>query len=220
MKRIALLGMPNTGKSTLFNRLSGASARVGNWPGVTVDLLTAKIIVGGDMVELVDLPGIYDLHGYADDEKVVRHFLEAQAVDMLVVLVNAAQLDRQLVLPLQLKQLGYPIVLLVNMIDEAKKLGITIDASSLAQGMGVDVVKVSAKYGDGYKEMMRAMAQALTAPSVDAAGNQQAAQRLRLAEDDAVERHATELMKSSVQIPARLPARFSDQLDRLLMNQW
>ncbi len=215
MKRIALLGMPNTGKSTLFNRLSGASARVGNWPGVTVDLFTAKIIVGGDMVELVDLPGIYDLHGYADDEKLVRHFLEAQQLDLLAVLVNAAQLDRQLVLPLQLKQLGFPIVLLVNMIDEAKKLGIAIDAPSLAAGMGARVVKVSAKYGDGHKDMMLALAQALTAPEANVEKAPQ-----RLAEDDVVERQAADLMRSSVHVPARLPAQFSDQLDRVLMNQW
>ena len=64
MKRIALLGMPNTGKSTLFNRISGASARVGNWPGITVDLMSAKILIGGHIAELIDLPGIYDLHGF------------------------------------------------------------------------------------------------------------------------------------------------------------
>ena len=215
MKRVALLGMPNTGKSTLFNRLSGASARVGNWPGVTVDLLTAKIIVGGDMVELVDLPGIYDLHGYADDEKLVRHFLEAQPLDLLVVLVNAAQLDRQLVLPLQLKQLGFPVVMLVNMIDEAKKLGIAIDAAALGAGMDASVVKISAKYGDGHKDMMHAITRALAASEADVG----IAAR-RLAEDDAVERQAAALMRSSVQVPARLPAQLSDRLDRVLMSQW
>ena len=96
MKRIVLLGMPNTGKSTYFNRLTGASARVGNWPGVTVDLLSAKILVGGAMAEVVDLPGIYDLHGFSDDEKVVRHFLEDNPVDLAVLLVNAVQVERQL----------------------------------------------------------------------------------------------------------------------------
>ena len=72
MKRIALLGMPNAGKSTFFNRLTGASARVGNWPGVTVDLLGAKVLIGANMVEAVDLPGIYDLQGFSEDEEVVR----------------------------------------------------------------------------------------------------------------------------------------------------
>ena len=78
MKRIALVGMPNTGKSTLFNRMTGGAARVGNWPGMTVDLLSGKMLLGADMVEMVDLPGIYDLHGFSDDEQVVRHFLRRQ----------------------------------------------------------------------------------------------------------------------------------------------
>ena len=83
MKRIALLGMPNTGKSTLFNRISGASARVGNWPGITVDLLHARLLLGNDMVECVDLPGIYDLQGFSDDEAVVRQFLTTMPIDMV-----------------------------------------------------------------------------------------------------------------------------------------
>ncbi|HQY48504.1 MAG TPA: FeoB small GTPase domain-containing protein, partial [Usitatibacteraceae bacterium] len=87
MKRVALLGMPNTGKSTLFNRLTGSHARVGNWPGVTVDLATARVLVGAHMVELVDLPGLYDLHGFSDDEMVVRHFLEAARVDAVAVVL-------------------------------------------------------------------------------------------------------------------------------------
>ena len=82
MKRIALIGMPNTGKSTLFNRLTGAHAKVGNWPGLTVELLSARILVGGDMVQLVDLPGIYDLRAQSGDEAVVTTFLAQNAVDL------------------------------------------------------------------------------------------------------------------------------------------
>ena len=74
MKRVVLVGMPNTGKSTFFNRVTGASARVGNWPGITVDLLAAKLPLGGAMVELVDLPGVYDLHGFSDDERIEQMF--------------------------------------------------------------------------------------------------------------------------------------------------
>ncbi|MGO9444546.1 MAG: FeoB small GTPase domain-containing protein, partial [Thiobacillaceae bacterium] len=96
MKRLALLGMPNTGKSTLFNRLTGASERVGNWPGVTVDLLGAKILLGADMVEVVDLPGLYDLHGFSDDELVVRHFLENNSVDLVALILNASQIEHQI----------------------------------------------------------------------------------------------------------------------------
>ena len=217
MKRVALLGMPNTGKSTLFNRLSGASARVGNWPGITVDLMTAKIIAGGNMVELIDLPGIYDLHGYADDEKVVRHFLEQQAIDLIVVLVNAVQLERQLVLALQLKELGFPLVVLINMSDEAKKLGIGIDTGSLARGLGTPAVAISAKYGNGQREMMDAITRALGEPSLHATLPEQG--KLRLAQDDEFEVRAAALIASSVDMPTVLPERFSDKLDDVLMNK-
>jgi ferrous iron transport protein B len=81
VKRLAIVGMPNTGKSTFFNRLTGSSSRVGNWPGVTVDLLSAHIVLGGTAVEVVDLPGIYDLHGFSEDEQIVRDFLENNTVD-------------------------------------------------------------------------------------------------------------------------------------------
>ena len=77
--RFALVGMPNTGKSTLFNRLTGVHAKVANWPGMTVDLLSARVILGGRTVELVDLPGLYSLHGFGEDERLVRHFLEQEA---------------------------------------------------------------------------------------------------------------------------------------------
>ncbi|MDP2762322.1 MAG: FeoB small GTPase domain-containing protein, partial [Sideroxyarcus sp.] len=106
MKRIALLGMPNTGKSTLFNRITGGAARVGNWPGITVELLSGKILLGGDMVEIIDLPGIYDLHGFSDDEQVVRHFLHDNVPDLTLVIINATQIERQMSLLLQLKQLN------------------------------------------------------------------------------------------------------------------
>ena len=104
MKRVALLGMPNTGKSTLFNRITGGAARVGNWPGITVELLSGKILLGGDMVEIIDLPGIYDLHGFSDDEQVVRHFLHDNVPDLALVVLNATQIERQISLLLQLNQ--------------------------------------------------------------------------------------------------------------------
>ena len=137
MKRIALLGMPNTGKSTLFNRLSGASARVGNWPGITVDLMSAKILIGGHIAELIDLPGLYDLHGFSDDEQVVRHFLSNHPVDLAMIVLNSSQIDRQLSLALQIKQLGLPTLLLLNMQDEAKRAGITIDVQAIVRETGI-----------------------------------------------------------------------------------
>jgi len=102
--------MPNTGKSTLFNRLTGSHAHIGNWPGLTVDLLQAELHLSGHQLQLIDLPGIYDLRGHTDDEAVVRRFLEQNPVDLLLVVLNASQLDRQLRLALQVQRLGLPAV--------------------------------------------------------------------------------------------------------------
>ncbi|HQR04981.1 MAG: ferrous iron transport protein B [Proteobacteria bacterium] len=214
MKRIALLGMPNTGKSTLFNRLTGGSARVGNWPGITVDLLAAKIPVGGAIAELVDLPGIYDLHGYSDDERVVRHFLEEQSIDLLLILVNGVQLERQLVLALQLAELGIPAVLLVNMIDEARSLGLSIDCGKLGAEIELPVVAISAKYGEGRQAMGQTMAHTLLT-----GGNARPGTAiLRLAEDDRIEQRAAALAAQTMRAPLVLPERLTDRLDRLAMH--
>jgi ferrous iron transport protein B len=162
MKRIALLGMPNTGKSTLFNRLSGSSARVGNWPGITVDLMSAKILMGGHIAELIDLPGLYDLNGYSDDEQVVRHFLSNNTLDLVIIVANSAQIDRQLSLAIQIRALGLPSILLLNMSDEAKRAGITIDQDAMSSRLGMPVVKISAKYGDHCPDALRVAAGVLS----------------------------------------------------------
>ena len=219
MKRIALLGMPNTGKSTLFNRLSGATARVGNWPGITVSLLRARVLVGAAIAEVVDLPGIYDLHGYADDERIVRHFLETQPIDLAVVLVNANQLERQLFLTLQLQELGFPVLLVVNMIDESRRLGIRIDVEALARELGLTAVGVSAKYGEGHNELLRTMAQLLSA-GPDGRREVPADVVRRLSADDALEMRVNEVLCRSVARPYLVPEQLSDRLDRFLMHPW
>ena len=219
MKLIALLGMPNTGKSTLFNRLSGRSARVGNWPGITVSLLRARILVGNSMAELVDLPGIYDLHGYADDERLVRHFLENQPIDLAVVLLNANQLDRQLFLTLQLQELGFPVLVVVNMIDETRRLGVRIDLEALSAGLELPVVGISAKFGEGHNQMLQAMSAALHRPA-DAEQDAVPDPRERLRADDALEARVEELLKSSVARPLHLPESISERVDHVLMHPW
>ena len=147
VKRIVLLGMPNTGKSTFFNRLTGSAAAVGNWPGMTVSFLQAQININDQLTELVDLPGIYDLNGFSDDEKVVRHFLESFPFDLVIVVVNASQIDRQICLPLQIKALGLPAVVILNMADEAEDYGVVINPDELGKRLGMPTVLISAKYG-------------------------------------------------------------------------
>ncbi|MBU4150464.1 MAG: 50S ribosome-binding GTPase, partial [Gammaproteobacteria bacterium] len=165
MKRIALLGMPNTGKSTLFNRMTGGAARVGNWPGITVELLSGKILLGGDMVEIIDLPGIYDLHGFSDDEQVVRHFLHDNVPDLALVILNATQIERQMSLLLQLKQLNMNVVVLLNMSDEARKYGITINSGKMSEMLGLPIYLLSGKYGAGYQDALQAVTKALRYPT-------------------------------------------------------
>ncbi len=212
MKRIALLGMPNTGKSTFFNRLTGSVARVGNWPGITVDLLAAKILMGGDMVEVVDLPGLYNLHGYSEDELVVRHFLEKNPVNLLAVVANASQLDRQLALVLQLKELGLPMVLLLNMIDESKRLGIQVDVDKLEQALGIPVVTMSAKHGMGYpwarQVLERNLQDTLSTTAAFSA----------FAADDALEARLEALVSTAVHVPVTLSDNLTSRLDRALLH--
>jgi ferrous iron transport protein B len=157
LKQVAVLGMPNTGKSTFFNRLTGANASIGNWPGITVDLLVAKIKLGQQETQVVDLPGIYDLRGFSEDEEVVRRFLESNPVHLVVIILNATQLDRQISLALQVKHLGLPALLLLNMADEAPKFGVHVEPEAIAQHLGMPVVQISAKYGQGYAQARSAI---------------------------------------------------------------
>lgn len=216
MKRIALLGMPNTGKSTLFNRMTGGAARVGNWPGITVDLLSGRILLGSDMVEIIDLPGIYDLHGFSDDEQVVRHFLHDNVPDLALVILNATQIERQMSLLLQLRQLNMNIVVLLNMADEARKFGITIDTRKMAEMLGMPIFLLSGKYGTGYQEALQAITKTMRYPTPGMAEQL----RSQLEQDEHIESEMARVMKGAVQVPAQMPASLSDRLDRVLLHPW
>jgi len=217
MKRIALLGMPNTGKSTLFNRLSGASARVGNWPGITVDLMSAKILMGGHIAELIDLPGLYDLHGYSDDEQVVRHFLSNNNVDLVMIVANSAQIDRQLSLALQIRALGMPCMLLLNMSDEAKRAGITIDTEAMSAKLNMPVVQISAKYGDRCPEALKAASLVLSKPKQHVDAEKVSKQ---LQQDSNIEAEMEAIVESTVQMPMQLGDDFTNRIDKVLLHPW
>ncbi|MEI8119145.1 MAG: ferrous iron transporter B, partial [Methylophilaceae bacterium] len=217
MKRIALLGMPNTGKSTLFNRISGASARVGNWPGITVDLMSAKILIGGHIADLIDLPGIYDLHGFSEDEQVVRHFLANNAVDLVIILLNSSQIDRQLSLVLQIKKLNIQAVLALNMADEAKQTGITIDTDNLATALAMPVLQISAKYGDGLPKALQAAAQIINQNQTPT--DPKLISR-KLQADHQIELEMDTLIQRYVQIPTTLTDNTTDKIDRILLHKW
>ncbi len=163
--RVVLIGMPNTGKSTLFNRITKAAASVGNWPGMTVSLLQAQVQIQGKTIEVVDLPGIYDLGGFSDDEKVVQDFLENFAVDLVIIVINSAQIDHQIRLLLQAKCLNLPILVILNMADEAQQYGIRIAVEELSRRLELPVILLSAKYGKADQVIEQAIEQAI-APSL------------------------------------------------------
>ncbi|MDQ0505331.1 ferrous iron transport protein B [Xanthobacter agilis] len=213
--RVALIGQPNTGKSMLYNRITGASAYVGNWPGITVSLSNARIKLAARDVEFVDLPGIYDLEGFSDDERVVADFLKTYPVDLVIVVVNASQIDRQILMPLQVRQLGLPAVVMLNMADEARKAGIEIDPAALAARLGVPVHLISAKYGEGFPEAMATVATVLDqrhgTPPVMADYD---TLRGTLMTEDTL----AEALRGSVIYPETPPKSLTERLDRWLLH--
>ena len=149
--RIALAGNPNSGKTTLFNALTGSNQFVGNWPGVTVEKKEGKL-KGHDGVIITDLPGIYSLSPYTLEEVVARNYLIGTRPDAILNIIDGTNLERNLYLTTQLTELGIPVVLAVNMMDVVRKNGDKIDVAELSRQLGFPVVEVSALKGDGVKE--------------------------------------------------------------------
>lgn len=162
-RRIAILGNPNAGKSTLFNALTGLRQKVGNYPGVTVEKKTGTCeLPSGARAELIDLPGSYSLHPASPDERIVRDVLlglqaDTPPPDLIVFVVDATSLDRHLNLALQVIELGRPLVLALNMMDAAREQGLEIDFPALERQFGVPVVGVSAARGEGLGPLRRLM---------------------------------------------------------------
>lgn len=160
--RIALVGNPNTGKSTLFNLLTGLNQKIGNFPGITVDRKTGFFsLPDGREVEITDLPGTYSLYPKSKDEAIVFQVLadkgDASHPDIIVVVADATNLRRNLLLYTQVADLGIPVVLALNMSDLAAKEGIEVDADALAQRLGVQVVKVAARSNSGIDRLKEAI---------------------------------------------------------------
>ena len=150
--KVALAGNPNCGKTTLFNKLTGASQRVGNWPGVTIDKKVGRIR-GTDGAELVDTPGIYSLSPYSPEEIVTRNFLLEENPDVIINIVDATNIERNLFLTLQILDIGIPTVVALNMMDTVSKNGGSIDDKALSERLGCPVVPISALKNNGIKEL-------------------------------------------------------------------
>ena len=150
--KIGLAGNPNSGKTTMFNNLTGAKQYVGNWPGVTVEKKSGKI-KGHKDVELVDLPGVYSLSPYTLEEVVTRNFMIDDKPDAIINIIDASNIERNLYLTTQILELGIPTVIALNMIDIVEKRGDVIDIDKLSKILGCPVVKTSALKGNGTKDV-------------------------------------------------------------------
>lgn len=155
---IALAGNPNSGKTTLFNALTGARQHVGNYPGVTVEKKTGTCMVREMKMTIVDLPGTYSLSAYSLEEMVARDFLVSEKPETVINILDASNLERNLYLTLQFMELGLPVCIALNMVDVSKKRGIDIDVEKLSTLLNVPVIPTVARTGKGKKELMDAAA--------------------------------------------------------------
>ncbi|HHW30691.1 MAG TPA: ferrous iron transport protein B [Clostridiaceae bacterium] len=150
---VALAGNPNTGKTSLFNNITGARQHVGNWPGVTVEKREGEIIYRGELIKVVDLPGIYSMGAYSEDEVVAREYILNEKPDVIVNVVDSTNLNRNLYLTVQLLEMDADVIIALNMMDETKKLGIDINLEKLSQYFGTNIVPTIATKRLGIDEI-------------------------------------------------------------------
>ena len=153
MYKIALAGNPNSGKTTVFNSLCGAREKIGNWPGTTVEKKQGYFTYQDGKIEVVDLPGTYSLSAYSLDERIARDFLIKEKPELVVCVIDATNLERNLYLVIQLLEMGQPVLLDLNMMDRVKKANIKIDTQKLSKILGIDIVETVASKGEGIKEL-------------------------------------------------------------------
>ena len=151
---VALAGNPNSGKTTVFNNLTGARQHVGNWPGVTVEKKEGICRWKGRSIRIVDLPGVYSLTAYSPDEVVARNFIVEEKPDAVVDVVDASNLERNLYLVVQLLEMGAPLIVALNMMDEADSRGYRIDVERLSQLIRAPVVPMEANRNRGTQGLL------------------------------------------------------------------
>jgi len=160
--KVAFAGNPNVGKTTIINRLAGLNLKVGNWPGTTVERKEATVKFSGYTIKIVDLPGIYTLEPLSEDEKIAVNFLKKEKPDVIVNIVEATNLERCLNLTAELLEFEIPTVIVINMIDEAEKMGIEIDTEKMSELLNVNIVKTIGNKGKGVHGILPAIVDAVS----------------------------------------------------------
>lgn len=221
MQKIALIGNPNCGKTTLFNALTGANQKVGNWPGVTIEKKFGYFELAGESTELVDLPGIYSLEQdfQGIDEKIAQDFLEQGDISLIINIVDATNLERSLVLTQQLMEKNLPMLVVLNMVDVAAQQGITVAPHILAEKLQLEVVEMVASRKRGI-DKLRSCLQSLVANPPPSPEKVPGATLLDK-EDSILQRYyqSRQLLNGVVEIS---PAHhsMSERIDKVLINRW
>ena len=161
---VALAGNPNAGKTTIFNAMTGARQHVGNWPGVTVEKKEGTLKHNGREIHIVDLPGTYSLTAFSLEEIIARNFIVDSAPDLVVNVVDASNLERNLYLSVQLMEMGCKLVLAFNMIDVARGRGIAIDEAHFSNLIGVPIIPTNGKKGAGLESLLEAIVSEVDKP--------------------------------------------------------
>ena len=207
MTTIALLGNPNVGKTTLFNALTGSKQYVGNWPGVTVDKKEGFF----NDIKIVDLPGIYAMDTFSNEEKVAKNFLEQDDVDLILNIVDASNLDRNLYLTTQLKQFNKPIILAVNMVDIAENKGIIIDYKKLESLFNIKVMPISAAKGTGIDKLKEFISTTTISKPNDI-------DKFNFKDEKAAYKYIESVLIECSKVPDNKKVSFTDKLDKILLN--
>ncbi|MYN39461.1 ferrous iron transporter B [Duganella sp. FT109W] len=217
---VALLGNPNCGKTALFNRLTGARQKVANYAGVTIERKEGAFTTSaGNAFRVLDLPGAYSLNAHTPDEEITRDVVAGlrkgdAAPDVVVCVVNATNLRLNLRLVLEIKRLGLPMILALNMVDVAKKRGIVIDADRLAQELGMTVVETVAVQAGGEKSLLRALDQMLPL----AAGTPQPLSAIDAVSVEDTQREVRRILDLAVKAPAATDDALSEKLDNVVLH--
>lgn len=221
LAKVALVGAPNVGKSLLFNRLTGGYATVSNYPGTSVDVMRAATRVAGRNVQVIDTPGLYSLNATSEEERVTQQIVLAREADVVVHVVDSKSLPRMLPFTLELLGAQTPMVLALNMIDEAERIGLVIDTEKLSERLGIEVVSVCALENRGVAELRLAIGRARVGQTIEnlpATDLADARESYRLAV--ARQRAADALLIGVINRPQNRTFVWRDRIGDILVSPW
>jgi len=221
MKKIALIGNPNCGKTTLFNVLTGANQSVGNWPGVTVEKKFGYFKLADEKLEIVDLPGIYSLEQEHSgiDEKIASDYLEQADISLIINIVDATNLERNLVLTQQLLEKSIPVIVVLNMLDVAEQQGITISHHTLAKHIGVPIIEMVAARKHGVVDLIACLKSVIAKPQLGLANLE--TDNSNLTEEPIIKRyHQSRRLVDGVVEVSPTHHSISERIDNVVLNRW